>query len=344
MMRARNLSSWLWLLLAFTAGCFNPNPKDGAFKCDSANGYLCPTGLRCNLQNGLCVHDLVNDMALGSVGGGGDSGASASLPACDVLVRAGHFANPKLLAVSTAADDAHVAVSSDGTKLVFAAGATPTIATIGSDPHQVSGAQALTVMSAPAGFTFLGGAFGKDGSFWLSGLTTGATTTSQLYATTLAGSTLTIGMAHAPTSHCAGFPLAEPVFVGFDPTAELIASGPLAGCNRASYVIAGAVDRDFGSFTAAVGAPGFGGPSLTPSGLTLVTSTLGAGATLHFATRGATDTQFNGADLLPQGSALGTGTRDVQLVVHPSCGVAYLVSQRSGGAGGLDLWSLDITP
>jgi hypothetical protein len=333
------------LVLAVAAGCYNPSPKDGAFKCDSADGYLCPAGLRCDVQRGLCVHELGGDMALAAIGGGGDGGAGISLPACDVRVRAGHFANPKLLALSTSGDDAHLALNSDGSKLVFSANGTPTLASIGSDPHDVSGAQALTVASAPAGFVFLGGAFGKDGSFWLSGLTTaGAMTTTQLYAATLAGSTLTVGMAHAPASHCAGFPLADPVFVGFDPGGELLAAGPLASCTLPSYVVSGALDHDFGTFVAAVGAPGFGAPSLTPSGLTLLTGTLGAGGTLHFATRGATNTQFNGADLVPQGSALGTGTRDVQLVVHPGCSVAYLVSQRPGGAGGLDLWSLDITP
>jgi hypothetical protein len=343
MSRSVVLPSLLAILLA--AGCFNPNPQDGAFKCNSANSYLCPTGLSCNMQKGLCVHAVSNDMALGALGGGGDGSATASVPACDARVRAGHFANPTLLAISTAGDDGHVAVSSDGTKLIFSANGTPTIATIGSDAHSVSGAQALTVSGGPNGLTFVGGAFGKDGSFWLAGLTTtGPTTTSQLYATTLSGSTLTVGMAHAPASHCPGFPLGDPVFVGFDPAGELLAAGPLAGCTTPTYVVSGAIDHDFGTFVAAVGAPGFGAPSVTPSGLTLLTATLGAGATIHVSTRAATNTQFSGSDLLPQGGALGTGTRDVQLVLHPACSVAYLVSQRPGGSGGLDLWTLDITP
>jgi hypothetical protein len=343
-MRGRAFPSLMALALA-AAGCFNPSPQDGAFKCDSADGYLCPTGLTCNMQKGLCERAVSNDMALGALNGGDGGVLGPSVPICDQKVRAGHFAKPTLLAISTAGDDAHLSVSSDGTKLIFSANGTPTLATIGADPHSVTGAQALTLSGAPAGLVFLGGAFAKDGSFWLSGLTTAAaTTTAQLYASTLAGSTLTVGMAHAPATHCPGFPLSDPVFVSFDPTAELLAAGPLASCTLPPYVVSGAVDRDFGAFIAAIATPGLGAPSLTPSGLTLLTTTLGKGAVVHVATRAALDTQFSGDDLLPQGTALGTGTRDVQLVVHPSCSVAYLVSQRAGGSGGLDLWTLDITP
>jgi hypothetical protein len=338
------------LLAIFAAGCFNPNPSDGAFKCDAADSYLCPTGLQCDRQRGLCVHVVANDMALGPLGRGDGGSAPSRVPLCDQEVRAGHFANPQLLGISTAGDDAFISVSSDGTQLLFASTVSgnlvPTIATIGSDPHSVTGAKQLSVAGAPAGLSFLGGAFGKDGSLWIAGGQSGANPTSQLYVGTIAGSTLTLGMAHTPLVRCvtaSGF-FAHPTFVSFDPKGELLADAPLNGCSQLTYVVDGALDRDIGTFTAAIATPTMGAPTVTPSGLTLLAATLGAGGQIRVATRADTTTQFNGNDLLPQGKALGTGVRDQQLLVHPNCTVAYLVSQRSGGPGGLDLWTLDITP
>jgi hypothetical protein len=330
---------------SLVTGCYGPNPKDGAFKCDGADGYLCPQGLLCDRTTNLCVHTLsVPDMAIGSLTGGTDGGLVVA-PTCDVHVRAGGFKNPAPLAVSTAGDDNFVSVSGDGKSLLFSANGTPTLAAIDpNNPRTVSGAQAVT-LTGPAGLVFLGGAFDKNGTIWVAGLSN-ANNTSLIYKGTLAGTTLTLdAMTHQPGSSCMGGFIASPIFVSFDPAAELIVQGPLAGCRVAptTMVASGVLDRNFGAFAAAVNnGMTLGGPGLTPSGLTLLTASQGAGGRVYFATRATLDTQFDNPNLIDMG-AFGTGsTRDVQMVVHPSCKVVYLVTQRAGGAGGTDIWVADI--
>jgi hypothetical protein len=113
-----------------------------------------------------------------------------------------------------------------------------------------------------------------------------------------------------------------------------------AACG-ASDVLLGAVDRPLGAFSVALASSGWGSPSLLPGGRTLVVASLPRPSQLAYAVRAAGDVNFGGPTPLPL-DVLGGNGSDEQLVVTPDCSRAIVVSSRAGGAGGTDLWSLDI--
>lgn len=333
--------------LALT-GCYTPHPQDGSWKCDVDHDYLCPDGLTCDRTNGLCVRQITPF----------DGGIDLSLPdlasgptvrSCDDKVAAGAFSNlTNLGAVNGSGDEHALALTPDGARVYFldGAGALQTAALSGKSAGAPS---AVTISSGPT--TLNGGSFTGDGTYWFSGTKAGAT---QLWSATKTSATmLTATTPLRPTATDCAF--TDPVFSAGSAANELFIGYPLGGCANGAMIAIGAKDKDKGAFTGAVGMRNIRSPSLLPApdafARTLLMSTTGAGARLLYSQRSVSTAgsqtiagSFSTPHEIPMdGIGAPNGSQgDVQAVVSPDCSTIYLVSDRAGGHGGLDLWAADI--
>jgi hypothetical protein len=322
--------------------CFNPTPADGAWTCTMDEGYVCPSGLTCDRNAGLCVTRVPADLS------GGDSlpnfdGTPFKTPrTCEQRVQQGAFSGLVNLGtgVNTANDETSLTV--DGTQIIYLSNGAPMTATL-SSPKTAGAGSALTISATTAITNFFGGSFAKDGSYWFAGLAGG---TYSLYKATGSGTSWSATPQGAPTA--TGCAFRDPVFTDGDPTGELYVAYPLGGCTNAPDTVAqGIAGRNIGGFYSAFPINGtyFGSPFVVQGGTTLLYASEGSNARLYYSTRAmsGTDAAWTAPQLLPMG-AIGSGTRDVQAVVSADCSTLYLVSQRPGGSGGLDLWAADIAP
>ncbi len=326
------------LVLSFGLGaCYRPEPVDGAFTCSPDLGGLCPNGFTCN-AHGLCVHPTAREMGGAPLDLAGDQASVQHPRTCDDVIQAGQFSNlTPLAAVNTAADETHLALDeSAGTRrLLFQRGNQIFAAVVaGNDPKSVAAPQAVTLTGAPT--TILGGSFTTDGKLWFAG-TTGGTTS--LYSAAPNGATgFTVSAPRAPQGTC---PFSDPFFMQGDSTFQLYVTYALAGCGGAPYVARGALDRNLGAFFSALPEPSWGTPTMSPTGLLLIVAGQSTDKHLYAAARSDFQFQFVNAGRVPMG-AIGEGIEDRQMVVSADCRTAYLVSVRSGGAGGADLYAADI--
>lgn len=334
------------LLVLVAAGCYSPSPKDGSFTCDADHGFLCPSGLLCDRTAGLCVHALSMDLGAPDLISPYDLTPVPVAPTCDTLVQAGAFANlTNLGAVNGAGDEHSLTVNADDSRAYFVdgAGALQTSALSGKS---AAAPQAVTVTGTGSSVpdTFFGGTLASDGKYWFLG----APSTGQnagvisLFAATINSATaLAIASSHAPS---AMGQLSDPVFAKNDSGSELYVAFPLGGASG-SMIAQGNVDKNIGAFFGAVAEKNVGAPTLTPSGNTLLLSTAGASGRLEFATRASMNDQWHGPSPLPlsQPGSIGLPAhRDVQALVSSDCKTLFLVADRAGGHGGLDLWAADI--
>jgi hypothetical protein len=337
--------------LVFTlalAGCYTPHPQDGSWKCDADNNYLCPDGLTCDRSSLLCVHTITPS----------DGGIDLSLPdlasgptvrSCDDKVAAGAFSNlTNLGAVNGSGDEHALAITPDGARVYFLDG-TGALETATLSGKSAGAPSAVAIGGGPT--TLNGGSFTSDGTYWFSGTMAGAT---QLWsATKTTPTTLTAMTPLRPTATDCAF--TDPVFSAGSSANELFIGYPLGGCANGAMIAIGAKDKDKGAFIGAVGVRNLRSPSLLPApdafARTLLMSTTGTGARLLYSQRsvsmGGTGTipgSFSSPHAIPMdGIGAPGGTQgDVQAVVSPDCSTIYLVSDRSGGHGGLDLWAADI--
>jgi hypothetical protein len=321
------------------AGCFNPNVKDGAFKCDATQKYICPDGLYCDTDIGLCVHVKAHhdlgfpDMALSTDG-------AITIPAsgCDSQVTTGGVSNlVSLGAVNTATDESNLALSNDGKNLYYTSGGTLMTAPLTS--AKVAGTPTTVTVNGGGVQGITGLAFTSDGFLWMAG-TAAATQIFKFHVDATAA--ITFVDSHQPTGQCA---MPGISFIDGDVMQDFFVGYPLAGCShpegRGTYIAEGTIDKQMGSFVSALGTFGFVNPVVLSGGLTMLTSSEGANARLYYASRPTTDSLWTGPLNLPLGSA-GAGKNDVQAVVSSDCSTIYLVSERTGGKGGLDLWAGDI--
>jgi hypothetical protein len=331
----------LTIVLAL-GGCYSPSPQDRGFKCDPSQGSICPEGLYCDPVLGLCVAQLVNhDMGLGDLHRSFDLNIAPGPRSCDDRVAAGAFSGVTNLGdANSPGDETSISVTSDGTRIYFMSDSTLMTAALTS-AKAAGAASPVTITGGPA--IVQGGAVAKDGTFWFAGSDTasGPNTNTQLYTGHFVDPThLTVDGAHLPQGKC---PFTDPALLDGDPAKELYVSYPLAGCTEpvGPYIAQGLVDKQIGAFIGALAAPGFRAPSLLPGGLTMLFSSVGAGARLSYAQRPSQDALWTGPTTLP---GLGASVRDVQAVVSADCSVLWVVSERAGGHGGLDLWAADIAP
>jgi hypothetical protein len=351
--RALALSAVVVVALAGAAaavvGCYQVSAVNGGWKCNADNNYQCPEGLECDRrpEAELCVSRLPDLFS------GQDGGFSVDLfgymppTSCDIAVRAGRFSNlTNLGAVNTAADEAQLALTPDGTRLYFMRGGQlMTSALNAPDGKSAAAAVAVLVPNAPA--QLLGGSIASDGTYWFTGSVDGVT--AALFSApktadpTMFGAAVGSGIV---TSSCLFF---EPVFLDGRASSELYLASPLGACSAPPFIARGAASKQLGAFYGAFSQPGFRAPSLTAGGLTLIFSSAPPGPRrLSFATRVSTDdtvgdTQWAGPVTMPLGSIGSPSGGDWQAIVSPSCATLYLVADRAGGAGGADLWAADIT-
>jgi hypothetical protein len=330
----------LLVTVALVAGCYNPDVKDGAFKCDAAQKYICPDGLHCDTDTGLCVHitphhDLgFPDMALST-----DGAITIPGSGCDNQVATGGVSNlVSLGAVNTAADEANLAVSNSGKNIYYTSGGILMTAPLTS--AKVAGTPAAVTVNGGGVQGITGLAFSSDGFLWMAGTSPTATQIFKFQIDSTAS--ITFVDAHQPAGLCA---MPGISFIDGDITQDFFVGYPLAGCShpegRGSYIAEGTIDKQMGTFVSALGSFGYVNPFVLSGGLTLLVSSEGANARLFYASRPTTDALWTGPLNLALGAA-GAGKNDVGAVVSSDCHTVYLISERAGGKGGLDLWAGDI--
>jgi hypothetical protein len=331
------LSRAIALAALLVAGCYDPNPQDGAFRCSVDAGSVCPDGLTCEASTGLCVrfhpHDDMGGLALGPRF---DLSGGLGPNSCDDRVRVAGFSNLTNLAeANTADDETAIALTLDGKRLYFlSAGKLTTVEVNGKSATNRAD---VTLNNAPA--TLYGGSFASDGNYWLAG--NSGNGGAQLVPAKVTSATVldVSATAHQPMTLC---PFTGPAFVDGDATKELYVSYPLAGCGMAPMIAVGTVDKNMGAFVGVVAATNLRAPSLVPGGLTLIASSGDTHPRLFFAERPSKDVQWSGPTPLPLGTIGLPSGGDVQAVVDATCSTLYLVADRAGGKGGTDLWAADI--
>lgn len=337
----------LVLVLAM-ASCYSPSPKDGSFTCDADHGFLCPSGLLCDRAANLCVHALSMDLGAPDLISPYDLTPVPIAPTCDTLVQAGAFAHlTNLGAVNGAGDEHSLTVSADNSRIYFldGAGALQTSALSGKS---AAAPQAVTVSGTGPTIpdTFFGGTLASDGKYWFLGASSTGPSAGlvSLFTATLNSATdLAVTASHSPSAMAC--PLTDPVFAKNDSGSELYVAFPLGGCANGSMIAQGNADKNMGAFIGAVAQKNVAAPTLTPSGNTLLMSTTGTSGRLQFATRASMNDQWHGPSPLPlsQSGSIGVpAQRDVQALVSADCKTLFLVADRAGGHGGLDLWAADI--
>jgi hypothetical protein len=326
------------LILVAAAGCYDPNPVDKGFKCDKSTNYLCPEGLTCDFDVGLCVrhpehHDLgYPDLAL-------DYDASIENPAqaCGDKVSMGSLGGmTPLSAVNTAADESALAVTNDGKHIYYLSGGTLMTADLTS-PKVAAAPTAVTVTGIN---TINGMAFASDGTLYMSGADLNG---NQIFKMHLDSATsISLVDKHLPLGGC---PITDIALTNGDVTSDFYVAYPLAGCDmpegRTSYIAQGLIDKQMGAFVAALPTSGYRAPFIIGSTTMLLSST-DANPRLFYAFRPDNVANWTGPLNLNLASVGGTGKRDVAAVVSPDCKTVYFVSERSGTKGGLDLWAADV--
>jgi WD40-like Beta Propeller Repeat len=332
----------LLLAIVVAAGCYNPNPADGAFKCDSANGNLCPMGLHCDTSTGLCVHKpSLLDMSNSPITFDNDASVTPADRTCGQRVGDGAVSGlVNLGAVNGAGDESGLAVTNDGSRIYYLSGGALMTAPL-TNAKTAGAPQAVTVTGVT---TVFGISFGSDGSLYASGSAANVNQIFKLHLDSATQATLAMPTdAHQPIGGC---PITDLALTNGDPTLPLYVAYPLAGCSmpngRGSYIAQGALDTQMGTFVTALPTSGYRAPYVLPDGLTMFLASVGATARLYYAQRPDTDSLWTGPLSLPLSSVGGNGTRDAQAVVSPDCSTLYISSERAGGKGGLDLWAADI--
>ena len=337
----------LLVLSVSGAGCYRPEPAEGSFRCSPDLGGLCPSGMICGAQN-LCIKPSSTDLGTQPLDLAGDLAAAPVKRSCEDRVSQGAFSNLKVLtALNTAADEEHLALgpTSATPALLFQRGTQLFSAAIAaSDGKSVSAPVAVALTGGPVGLVAHGGSFGSDGSYWFAGTAAGSTSLYQ--ATRVDASHFTVAASHAPVAAACAF--SDPFLMQGDPTKELYLAFPLAGCAGESYVATGAVDRNLGALYSSLPEAGWAAPSLTKSGLLLLTSSTVGGRHLYAAARSAAQYQFANASRVWMAAGttampgIGEAMEDRQAVVSSDCRTIYFSSVRTGGAGGADLYAADI--
>ncbi len=160
---------------AFTASCYNPDVKNGAFSCSKDLGNACPGGFVCS--GGLCVKPQAQDMAMTPLDLAGDQAVVPFVPTCEDIVAAGKFANlTALTTINTAADEIHMSLDSTTAnwRLLYQSGGTLYASALSGVSHNVAAAPSpVTLAGGPT--TTSGGSFTSDGKFWFAGTTGGVT-------------------------------------------------------------------------------------------------------------------------------------------------------------------------
>ncbi len=346
-MRRASLVVAIAAVAAVTVGaCYDPHPANGGFQCTIDNQFQCPQGLTCDRGLGLCLTgpaDLAGPaMDLRFVVDAGPPGART----CDERVRQGAFSNlVNVGSANSSSDESSLSITQDGKNIFFMREGGFMTATLNGKNSGVP--QAVTISNGPA--VLNGGSIAANGTLWFAGAATanGAATLYQGTLDAVSGSYVAVAQALPASTACSFF---DPVFLNGSATAELYLTYPLGGCSGASYIARGANKMQLGTFYAATSLPqgsGLQHPSLTPDGLTLLFSTTDAHPKLMFAVRASTDstnddTQWNGPTPLSLGSIGAASGGDYQAVVSPDCSTLFLVADRAGGRGGLDLWAADI--
>ena len=339
-----------WILVgALAAGsfavglvaCFNPNPADGAFTCTADNDFLCPEGLACNRATGLCVKTVNND------GGGRDAlpnfdGTPFVGPrTCAERVQQGAFSGlVPMTTLNTGADERSIALSPDGSQIYYQTTGGLMTATLNK---KSAGAPSLVTLTNFTGVGELhGGSFTSDGSYWFAGSIGGTTSLYQGHKVSTTSFTVDLtNDKHSPSvTDCA---FLEPTFLGQMANSELYLSYQLNSggvCDSAkNFIVQGGADKNMGTFYGAFNGLGYRAPFLV-SDTTMVMGTTSASPSLYYTTRASSDVQWTTAVPVPMGSI--GAAKDLQAVVSNDCSVLYLVSNRAGGTGGLDLWAADI--
>jgi hypothetical protein len=257
---------------------------------------------------------------------------------CDDRVVAGALSGlTNLGPVNGSGDDTAIAVTNDGARIYYLSGGTLMTAPL-TNPKTAGAPSPVSVSGLNA---IYGLAFSSDGSLYVAGTAT-ATQIFKLHLDT--PTSASIVDTHLPSGLC---PITGLALTNGDITKDLYVAYPLAGCNlpegRGSYVAQGFLDKQMGTFITAMPSPGYGAPFVMAGGFTMLLSSADPGARLYYGTRPGTDAQWTGPLNLPLG-AIGVGTRDSAAVVSSDCKTLYLVSERAGGKGGLDLWAADIAP
>jgi hypothetical protein len=337
----------LFTALVF-AGCFSPDIKDGAYTCIEAEGFLCPEGLSClrakpDDKMGTCVAHAPADMAVYDATVTFDFTQQPQMRTCDERVRQGAFSNlTNLGAVNSAGDEHSLALSFDGKQIYFLDGAgVLQTSTLSSDGKSAPAPTPVTLGGTPPA-TFTGGSFASDGSLWFTGANGNI---SALYQATKVSATMfTVGAAQFPSASpaAANCLLSDAALTDGDSKKDLYVSWPLAGCSAQPMIAQGQVGKYIGAFVGAVSAQGFHVPSVVAGGQTMLMASIGADSRLWYAERPTLDVTWSGPTELPLGAIGQPSGRDAQGVVNQSCSILYLVSQRAGGKGGLDLWAADI--
>jgi hypothetical protein len=321
------------------AGCYRPDPADRAFKCDSANHDLCPQGLHCDVASGFCVHTpSIADMTYSVMNFNNDASVTSGVRTCGQRVAAGALSGlTNLGLVNGAGDESGLAVSNDGSRIYYLSGGALMTAAL-TNATTAAAPSAVTVSGVD---TVLGLAFASDGSLFVSGVAAGV---NQIFKMHLDSPTQATMMdVHLPVGQCG---ITDLAFIDGNVAKDLYVAYPLAGCAdaRGSYVAQGVLDKQLGTFVAALPTSGYRSPYVVTGGLTMLLATTGQSPRLSYAERPSTDSLWTGPIDLPLGAVGGAGKRDAQAVVSPDCKTLYLSSERSGGKGGLDLWAATIAP
>jgi hypothetical protein len=321
------------------AGCYHPDPQSGAFRCDQANGYLCPQGLYCDTAGGLCVRKIPqSDMGFPDMAFNQDASVTPADRTCGDRVKAGSLSNlTNLGAVNTAGDESGVVVTNDNSRIYYLSGTTVMTAAL-TNAKTAAAPEAVTV----TGVTTVNGlAFAADGSLYMAGSDAVSTQIFKMHLDSATQATLVDS--HLPAGQC---PITALSFVDGDATGDLYVAYPLAGCTmpdgKTSYIAQGNLDKQMGTFVAALPTWGYGAPYLVTGGLTMLMASPGAAARLYYAERPSTDALWTGPINLPLTSVGGAGKRDAQATVAGDCKTLYFSSERTNGKGGLDLWAADI--
>ncbi len=339
--RASRLVLLALVLGATSTACYRPEPAEGAFRCSLDLGGLCPGGMICSAQ-GLCIKPGSLDLGTQPLDLAGDQGSAPGTRSCDDRVSQGAFTGlTPLTALNTAADEEHLAwdPTSGAHRLLFVRGNQLYSATISNaDGKSVSAPVAVTLSGAPGGMTLRGGSFSSDGKYWFAGTVGGSTS---LYAATrVDSSTFSVAAARAPTAASCAY--SDPFLMEGDPMKELYLAYPLNGCTGASYVATGAVDRNIAAFYSSLPEAGWAAPSMTTSGLLLITSSTIGDRHLYASQRSGPQYQFANANRITMPAAIGEAMEDRQAVVSADCSTIYFSSVRSGGAGGADVYAASI--
>jgi hypothetical protein len=325
------------LAVTVTAGCYRPDPADRAFKCDAANNDICPQGLHCDVASGFCVHTpSVADMTYSVMTFNNDASVTPGVRTCGQRVAAGALSAPTNLgAVNGAGDESGLAITNDGSRIYYLSGGALMTAAL-TNATTAAAPSAVTVSGVD---TVLGLAFAADGSLFVSGVAAGV---NQIFKMHLDSATQATMMdAHQPAGLCG---ITDLAFIDGNIATDLYVAYPLAGCTdaRGSYVAQGTLDKQLGTFVAALPTPGYRSPYVVSGGLTMLLATTGQSPRLFYAERPDTASLWTGPIELPLGAVGGAGKRDAQAVVSSDCKTLYLSSERTGGKGGLDLWAATI--